>query len=775
MLPALLLIALPDLYPPTMQPVGAAHTDLAVAGNESRSHRASAVDPRSNPASATPPRGVSFLREVLPVLTRAGCNAGACHGNLNGKGGFKLSLKGEDPRADYNALTRESGGRRTSPMAPEQSLILRKATGLVPHEGGIRFSPQRTEYRLLYRWIADGCPWEEPQSNMVRQLQVTPANEQYIYFPQDRFRIQVTAEFHDGSRQDVTHLIATEFTTLGVARITPEGEVVREGYGTTVLLIRYGNQVQPLRIVFVPDRSPVHEESLTSEHGIDRLIFHRLQRLRLPPAPLASDEVFLRRAYLDAIGLLPTVDETRAFLADKDPQKREKLIDRLLERPEFAQHWALKWADVLRNEEKSLDRKGVAVFQRWLAAQIAQDRPLPEMARELLGATGSTYVHPPANFWRAIREPMARAESVAQVFLGLRIGCARCHNHPFDRWTMDDYYQFAALFARIDYRILENNRRDRFDGHEFVGEQVVYQKREGELIHPRTGQPARPRLLGDAQPLPAEADRLGTLAQWIAHPDNRFFAAAQVNRVWKHLMGRGLIEPNDDMSLNNPASHPEVLAWLVEDFHRQGGRLKPLIRRIMTSRTYQAASQPVNSHTALSAEAETYHAYAILRPLTAEELLDAWSQVCAVPLTFQGYPAGLRAQQLPALPIAGRRGADGLAEQFLRTFGKPERLLTCECERHNDPHLLQAFQLISGELTHQMLTNPNNRLGKLLQAGHRDPEILTELYLAALCRYPTAEEHQRLLRYVGQAPDRRKAWEDVLWAILNSKEFLLRR
>lgn len=763
---------LPILFAVAIQ---AAPTPVMGSGLAALFAAVSATTPPLEPSGPTTAGEVSFLREVLPVLTRAGCNAGACHGNLNGKGGFKLSLKGEDPAADYAALTRDLGGRRTNVHAPEQSLILLKATGMVPHEGGIRFPSQSPEYRLLHRWIASGCPREDASQVTLRRLQVTPTGEQYIYPPQESFRLQVTAEFSDGSRQDVTHLIAAEFTTLGVARLTPAGEVVREGYGTTVLLVRYWNQVQPLRIVFVPNRPPVPDATVASEHEIDRLIFQRLQRLRLPPAPPASDEVFLRRAYLDAIGVLPTVEETRAFLADPDPHKREKLIDQLLARPEFAEHWALKWADVLRNEEKTLDRKGVGVFQRWLATQMAIDRPLPEMARELLGATGSTYAHPPANFWRAIREPLARAESVAQVFLGLRIGCARCHNHPFDRWTMDDYYQFAALFARIDYRILENNRRDRFDGHEFVGEQVVFQKREGELIHPRTGQPARPRLLGSPSPLPPDADRLGAIAQWMADLDNPFFAAAQVNRVWKHLMGRGLVEPNDDMSLNNPPSHPEVLAWLVEDFRRQGGRLKPLVRRIMTSRTYQAASQPAEGHSANSAEAEIYHAQAIIRPLTAEELLDACSQVCAVPVAFQGYPAGLRAQQLPALPLPARRSADRPAERFLKTFGKPDRLLTCECERHTDPHLLQAFQLLSGDLIHQMLTEPNNRLGQLLQSGHKDQEILTELYLAALCRYPTAEEQKRLLRHVGQASDRRAAWEDVLWAILNSKEFLLRR
>jgi hypothetical protein len=691
---------------------------------------------------------------------------------LNGKGGLKLSLKGEDAAADYQALTRELGGRRIDRWTAEQSLVLLKASGAVPHEGGIRFSAKSREYDLLRRWIAAGCPWDSP--HVVQRLVVEPAGEQFIDAAVDRMRIRAFAEYADGRRREVTHLLAAEFTAVGIAHLNASGEVVREGFGSTVLLLRYRHQVQPIRIVFVPPRPAVGSLAKDTDNEIDRLILQRLQQLRLPPAAVCGDAVFVRRAYLDTIGLLPSVEETRAFVASSDPHKREKLIDQLLARPEFAENWALKWGDVLRNEEKSLDRKGVGVFQRWLASQIAADRPLTEMARELLSASGSTYAHPPANFWRAIREPLARAEAVAQVFLGVRIGCARCHNHPFDRWTMDDYYQFAALFSRIDYRIVQNNRRDSFDSHEFVGEQIVYQKREGELIHPRTGQFASPRLLGAAQPLAPTADRLGSVAQWIAQPDNPFFAAAQVNRVWKHLMGRGLVEPNDDMSLNNPPTHPEVLDWLVKDFRQQGNRLKPLVRRIMTSRTYQRDSHYPIADEMTRAEAETYHAVAVVRPLTAEELLDAWARVCGVALSFRGYPAGVRAQQLPAPPLA-RRLAEGPAERFLKTFGKPDRLLTCECERHSDPHLLQAFQLLSGELTHQMLSAADNRLGQLLRSGQRDSDILTEFYLAALCRYPTTNEQEQLLRYIATASDRRQAWEDVLWAILNSKEFLLRR
>src|SRR5262249_12333109 len=368
--------------------------------------------------------------------------------------------------------------------------------------------------------------------------------------------------------------------------------------------------------------------------------------------------------------------------------------DSLLERPEFAEYWAQKWSDLLRNEEKALDKKGVAVFYRWIAAQLAADRPLNEFARDILAARGSTYANPPANFWRAIRDPLQRSESVAQVFLGVRVGCAKCHNHPFDRWTIDDYYGFAALFTRIDYRVLENNRKDNLDKHEFVGEQIVWQNRTAEMQNPRTKRDAKPKFLGAPTPeMGDNDDRLAAAADWIAPRDNPFSARAQANRIWLHLMGRGLVDPNDDFRATNPPTNPELLDWLAADFAKGGFRLKRTVKTIMTSRTYQLAAtvrdRPIMSH-------DLHHSHPPLPPLEAEQLLDALAQVTGVPVQFKGSPLGLRANQIPAPPQTGRRfGGEGVAEKFLKAFGKPDRLLTCECERNDDPGLLQAFQLIT--------------------------------------------------------------------------------
>jgi len=715
---------------------------------------------------------VSFRNDILPILTRAGCNAGACHGNFNGKGGFRLSLKGENAAADLAALTRDMLARRTDPQHPSASLILQKPTGGVPHEGGIRFSTSSPEYVLLRTWIAAGCPSDPVDAPRLVSLSVTPASE-ILFDPTDRLRVSAIARFSDGTTRDVTSCAAFEFTSVGIATITAAGEVIRESLGETVLLVRYQSEVRPVRLVFLPNRPVPAVGAVVTNNEIDRLVFAQLQKLRIAPAGLASDSIFLRRAYLDALGILPSVEETRAFLSDRDSRKRQQLIDRLLARPEFAEYWAQKWSDLLRNEEKALDKKGVAVFYRWIEAQLAADRPLNEFARDILSATGSTYANPPANFWRAIRDPLQRAEAVAQVFLGVRINCAKCHNHPFDRWTSDEYYGFANLFGRIDYRVLANDRKDNLDKHEFVGEQIVFQNRGSEVTNPRTKEPAKPVLLGaTTPPFAHDSDRLMVLANWIASPDNPFFARAQVNRIWLHLMGRGLVDPNDDFRITNPPSNPELLDWLARDFAAHGFRLKHAVREIMTSRVYQLASSSRDSGTMGD---DLHHSHAQVQPLEAEQLLDALAQVAGVPVRFRGYPLGLRANQVPAPPQNGRRGLAGMGERFLKVFGKPDRLLTCECERSDDPGLFQAFQLITGDLMNDLISEPDNRIGKMLSAGKTEAEMLEEVYLAALCRKPTETESNKLLALLAAAKDRRAAWEDVLWAVVNSKEFLLRR
>ena len=712
---------------------------------------------------------VSFRHEVMPILARAGCNQGACHGNLNGKGGFKLSLRGEDPATDRLTLTRDMLARRTDPFRPDESLLLRKATGRVAHEGGPRFAADSTEYRLLRAWIAAGCPDDRPELPRLIRLHVTPTSS-ILFEPADRLTISAAAQFSDGTRRDVTHLAVFEPTAVGAVTIGPDGTVKRQRDAELNVVVRYLDHQVPVTIAFLPAREKFAWADVPLAHPVDKHLFPQLKALRLTPSPLADDPMFVRRAFLDTLGLLPTADEARAFLDDPSPAKRERLIDNLLRRPEFADYWAQKWADLLRLEEKALDAKGVRVFHQWLRAGIATGRPLNEFARELIAARGSTYQHPPANLYRSLREPYARAEAIAQVFLGIRMQCAKCHNHPFDRWTQDDYHQFAAFFGSIDYRVLENNRKDRLDKHEFDGEQIVFLNRDLRLKHPRTQDPLAPRLLGSDTAISA-GDPLRALADWVADPKNPFLARAQANRVWFHLMGRGLVEPNDDFRSSNPAVNGPLLDELASYLRDSRFDLRALVRLVMTSRAYQLSSHPAETN----AEDDLHFSKALIQPLEAEQLLDAVAQVTGSRPKFDGYPAGTRAGQVAALPQE-RRSRKGLqAERFLKAFGKPERLLTCECERSEDMGLVQALQLLTGDMLQDMLSDSTNRIGTLLTAGKSDADIIEELYLGALSRRPTNDEQAKLMAFVGRTKDRRAGLEDVAWGLVNSKEFLLRR
>lgn len=715
---------------------------------------------------------VSFRNEAQAVLSRAGCNQGACHGNLNGKGGFKLSLRGEDADFDYTALTREMMGRRVSISSPKESLILQKASGQMPHEGGVRFSPDSYDYRILLRWIEAGAKPDPGSTPHLRKLTVSP-KQRILLEPDRQVQLQASAEFDDGTVQDVRHLVAIEPTSVGMVTISSEGMVTGLQDGEVILLVRYLGQQVPVKLAFVPDRPDFRWEEIALKSPIDQSFYQQFKSLKLQPSQLADDSQFLRRAFLDTIGLLPSVEEVRTFLADKDTDKRAKLIDSLLQRPEFADYWALKWSDILHNEEKTLDKKGVRVFHQWIRQSILEGKPLNRFAQEIVSAKGSTYENPPTNFYRAIRAPYDRAEAVAQVFLGIRLQCARCHNHPFDRWTQNEYHEFASLFSQIDYRIVENNRRDRLDSHEFDGEQLVIRDPGKKLLHPRTSQPLQPRLLAQAKYLPLKQDRLNALGEWIARRDNPFFAPAQVNRIWYHLLGRGLVDPNDDLRVSTPPINQEVFDLLVKEFIDHDFDLRHLIRTIMNTRVYQLSAIPNSTNE----EDETHFSRALVQPLEAEPLLDSICRVLNTSVKFNTYPRGTRATEVAA-PVAppGRRDRSlENAEKFLRVFGKPERLLTCECERSDDTGLLQAFQLINGELVNQLIGEPSNRLGKLLELQKTDAEIIQEFYLAALSRYPTETERDALTKFVAKSPARRAALEDVIWGLLNSKEFLLRR
>jgi hypothetical protein len=734
-----------------------------------------AASARAGDAPAT----VSFRNDVMAVLSKSGCNAGACHGNKSGKGGFKLSLRGESPGEDYNALTRELFGRRANVLEPDKSLILLKATAQLQHEGGKRFGKDSPEYRTVRGWLASGARRDDAGVPVLRSLEVTPA-QQVLVAPQRDVKLNATAVFSDGSRRDVSRAAVYE-QSVDLAKVSADGLVSRgERDGETTVIVRYLDQQRPVRLAFVPERPGFRWEAPPAKNYVDEHVDAKLKTMRTATSPGCSDAEYVRRAYLDLLGILPTADEAKAFVNDPAADKRERLVDALLARPEYADHWALKWADLLRIEERTLDRKGVLAFHRWVRQAVADNLPLDRFVRELVAARGSTYANPPANYYRALRDPVSRGEATAQVFLGVRLNCAQCHNHPFDRWTQDDYYGWADVFGRVQYKVLENRRRDDNDGHEFVGEQIVYEAREGGVKDPRTGAPAKTRLLGEsASSWDDEQSRLDSLAAWMTSAGNPLFARAQVNRIWFHLMGRGLVDPVDDFRATNPPSHPELLDALAADFVAKGYDVRHVIRLVMASRAYARSTEPNETN----GDDEINCSRSLPRRLSAEQLLDAQHAAAGVPPEFNGYPAGTRAGQIAGVQaVRQRRGPGGgggggpmASDQFLMVFGKPPRLLSCDCERSNETTLGQAFHLISGPQVSRLVSHRENRITKLMATGKSDGQIIDELYWSALTRSPTGEELKTMTAHVAASNDRRKGFEDVLWALLNAKEFVLRK
>ncbi len=722
-------------------------------------------------ADAAPPvsAAVSFDHDVMAVLSKAGCNAGTCHGNLHGKGGLFLSLRGQDPAADWRALVQSEAGRRINRIAPERSLVLLKATAQVPHGGGRRFGTDDPEFAILARWVREAATGPAPDAPAVTRLSVEPADA-VIEGPTGAVPLRVTAEFADGRSADVTRMAVLE-PADPLVRASATGVVRFERPALTTVTVRYLAAQAVARIAVVPPRAGAAWTGPGPVNLVDEEIFARLRQLGVNPAPPADDLVFLRRIHLDLLGVLPTAEEARAFAADPAADKRERLVAALLERPEWAATWAGVWGDLLRVEEKTLDATGVAAFHDWMRRSFADNLPLDRFVREIVAARGSTYDVPPANFWRAHRDPVVRAETVAQVFLGVRLQCARCHNHPFDRWLQDEYHDWSAVFTGIDYEVVKNERADKLDKHEFVGEQIVLLKAPEPLENPRTRGPATPRLLGSSPAAAAPAgDRLEDLARWITAPENRRFARAQVNRIWFHVMGRGLVEPVDDLRDTNPASHPVLLERLTDAFVASGFDVRALVRTICASRAYGLAA--VDAAGDVLAADESLFARAIVRRRSAERLLDAQAHVLGAAARFEGYPAGTRAGEVAGVERVRRKAADG--DRFLRLFGRPERLLACECERSNEPTLSQALDLVGGAGLHARLGAGDNRLARLLAADRSPEEIVEELFWTALVRPPTAAERAAALAAFAATADPRAAAEDLAWALLNAKELVFR-
>lgn len=723
--------------------------------------------------AADAPKQVSFTNQVMAAISKAGCNLGTCHGNATGKGGFKLSLRGQDTAWDYAAMVLDAEGRRVNPFVPENSLLLLKGTNKIAHEGGKRFDPASWEYQVLHDWLVGGMPGINKGEARLVKLEVTP-REATLDAKVDQVQIKALAIFGDGTVRDVTSQAVYEPLQNGLVTVSRDGLVKRLQFGEPSVLVRFLTQSVPVRLMFVPDRPGFQWAGAKRNNYIDSEVFNKLKALRMNPSGLCMDNVFARRAYLDLLGIPPTAEEARAFVADQHPGKRERLVDTLLARPEFADFWAMKWADVLKVESRTLDTTGMKAFHGWIREAIRTNRPLDAFVRDIIATTGSSYTAPPTNFYRANRTPVERSVSAAQVFLGTRLQCAQCHNHPFDKWTQDDYYNWAAIFARVDYKLIGDKRTDKSDKHEFIGEQVIFLQPKAVVDNPRTGDPARQRFLGaDLPALKEGEDELQAAARWLTSGGNPLFAKAQANRIWFYLMGRGLVDPVDDFRLTNPASHPQLLDLLAKDLVMSGFDMKHLVRTIMLSRTYQLDSTPDETNK----DDVTNYSHNQPRRLSAEQLFDSLHQAFGVVSDLDGVPAGFRSSQRPG-PVNGKSVAKASPESpeaFLAQFGKPARQLSCECERTSTTSLSQTFQLISGPIVTRVITSRYNVLRELSTSSMPPAQIVDELVWRTLGRAPSAPERERMTKMVSSAPDKRDALEDLAWSLANAKEFVLRQ
>ena len=707
---------------------------------------------------STDTRPISFRYEVEPALTKPGCNSGPCHGSPSGKGGFRLSLRGFDAAFDRDTLLHEERGRRTDAFEPDASLILQKPLGRLAHGGGVRLRENDASYGVLREWIRSGCPTEPLDTDSLVDIEVSPRPldaESSLEFrlPIDTQQLRVEAHFRDGLRRDVTALAVFSSSDESVAEVSPEGLVRGLRRGESTILVRFLDRMQTLAFTFVAEVPGFRWSDPPQVNYIDVAIDDKLRKLSWLPGERSSDAEFLRRVFLDVIGQLPTLDETRAFLGDERPDKRELLIDRLLERPEFASFWASKWADILRLTEKSVSKPGAEKYWRWLRRAFERNTPYDEFARSLLTSVGSTFENPAANYFRAATDSEDAAESTAQVFLGFRLACAKCHNHPFERWTQDNYYGMSAFFHRV---------KKKAGGRS--GEEIVWVERQGAPRQPRSGQTARAWLpFSGERDLVDGVDPRDRFVEWLREPDNPFFARVEVNRIWFHLLGRGIVHPIDDFRDSNPPSNDGLLDRLARDFVNSGYDRKHIIRTILRSRTYQTTSRSV----ALNEGDTKYFSHHWPRLLAAEQLLDALSQATGVEHDLGRVPSGTRASQ-----VASQGDSAGGGNEFLKAFGQPERQTVCQCERSTETSLAKALQMFNGRVVHDKLRAENGRIRRLARAGRSDDEIITEFYLAALCRPPLAEELEVAGRYLSGVEDRLLGLEDVCWAILNSNEFL---
>jgi Protein of unknown function (DUF1549)/Protein of unknown function (DUF1553) len=692
-------------------------------------------------------RPISFKQDVMPVFMRAGCNVGGCHGAARGKDGFRLSLFGFDPDGDHHRLTRELNGRRINLALPAESLLLDKACGRVPHTGGKRIGEGDEYYQSIMRWLEADAPNDPPAVALPVSMEVFPPSA-VLDGMGEKQRIVVRARYSDGTDRDVTALALFLSNNDTAAKIDNDGAVTAGERGEAFVMARFHTFTIGVRFITLPKGLQFAWPNPPENNSIDTLIHAKLKKLRIEPSGTCSDEQFVRRVYLDVIGQVPTPEEYARFMVSTLPDKRTLLVDELLDRKEFAELWVLKWAELLQiRSNNQVSYKAMLLYYGWLQDKIAQNVPTDQWVKELLGANGGTFKNPSTNYYQIETDVLKVSENVAQVFMGMRIQCAQCHNHPFDRWTMDDYYSFASFFTQVGRK-----------GGDDPRELIVFNSGGGEVNHPVRGRPMKPKFLGGAEPDTAGKDRRVILADWLASAQNPYFAKNLANIVWDHFFGQGIIDEVDDVRISNPASNQELLDELGKKFTAYNYDFKKLVRDICTSRAYQRSTQPTKTN-----ESDTRNfARGPIRRIRAETMLDIITQVTDTKNKFQGLPLGARAVQI----------ADGgVTTYFLTAFGRPTRETVCSCEVRLEPTLSQSLHLLNGGTVEPKIAQ-GNIVGKMLQEKRTPAQVIEHLYIRCLSRAPRPEELKNLLAMVDAAKDKKQALDDVFWAIMNSREFM---
>nr|WP_146516773.1 DUF1549 and DUF1553 domain-containing protein [Rubripirellula amarantea] len=697
---------------------------------------------------------ISFEKDVMPVLTRSGCNTGSCHGAARGKDGFRISLFGFDPAGDYHRITREIGVRRINLAIPSESLLLKKSVGSVPHTGGKLFDVDSDYYATILEWLEDGAKIDPSDAKppTVASLKIYPP-QAVIEGEGSKQRFVAVATYSDGSTRDVTRLAAFTSNNSGTAAIDNEGTVTAGRRGEAFVMARFDTHTVGSQVLALPEGLQYEPPKANPDAGeksyVDQMVERKLQQLRITPSGQCTDEEFIRRATIDIVGLLPTEEEYHEFIADVGDDKRARLIDRLLERKEFSEIWAMKFAQLLMiKSTNQVSYKSAFLYASWLTDKFARNVPVDQMVRELLTSTGGTFTSPATNFYEIERDKLKTAENVAQVFMGIRTQCAQCHNHPFDRWTMDDYYGFASFFSQVGRKPAEDYR-----------EQIVFNSFGGEVNHLVTGKPVPPTFLGGESPPTAGKDRREVVANWLASRDNPFFSKSIANRVWAHFMGVGVVDPVDDIRISNPASNPELFEELGKRLADYGFDFRKLVRDICNSEAYgrSTATNDSNAHDSRN------YAHAVVRRIPAESLLDCLCSVTESPDKFRGLPLGARAVQI----------ADGTTTNyFLTSFGRSPRTTVCECEASTDPSLSQALHLLNGNSVHNKI-----RSGKVIERWVNEEKLTPEkvidrIYVRCLSRVPSVDEKAGLLAAIEGEANSVLALEDIFWAVLNGREFV---